>query len=524
MQLMTGGDLLARTLAQEGMEYMFGILGGQILPLFDAIKREPRLNLVTPRHEGAGALMAGGYTRASGRVAGVISTVGAGIIYSVTGTADAWAEHLPIFSVSPQVQTWKMYPAQESLQGCYQAEMIAGATRWHCIAYNWERIPSLAQRAIREAQAGEKGPVHMDIPVDVFFESHFVSDRRLAKLLPGPGTSRPGGAVPPDAGSLRESATLLSEARRPVIVAGLSLLREPAWDALSALAGALPAPVAVTPSALSSLDATHEYYTGIAGHPALGSVREMLGQADLVVLLGTTLGEAEEIMGLLPQDRPRVLQTSPEPELLGAAGKVEAALAGDAASIARGLASEVSGGESDRKAWSASCRGSFLDALSALEADAAGSGPGAAAAGLGHCLRPEDLLVLDGQQSTYWGSLLCPPASANTRFQSHGLRGFGYGLPTALGVKLARPRERVFALCDSDALFHHVQELDTARRENIAVAVCVVGEPYDWKGVAEGFNLTGLRAHNPVELASALERSAFLGEASLIDLTGFERS
>jgi acetolactate synthase-1/2/3 large subunit len=524
MRLMTGGDLLARTLAQEGMEYIFGILGGQILPLFDALNREPGLELVTPRHEGAGALMAGGYARASGRPAGVISTVGAGVIYSVTGTADAWAEHLPIFSVSPQVQSWKMYPAQESLQGCYQAEMMAGATRWHCIAYNWERIPRLAQRALREALSGERGPVHMDVPVDVFFEAHFVSDKRLGKLLPASGTSRFAGSFRPDAGSLGEASALLGQSRRPVIVAGLSVLREMACPSLSSLASTLQAPVVVTPSALSCLSGEDDSFTGVFGHPALGSVHEMLNQADLVLMLGAVASEQEEVMEALGERRVKIIQSSPEPELLGALGRVDAALTGDAASIAKSLEGGVQGSVSERSGWLKSCRSGFKDALHALEQDADRSGTGAAVRMLGRAMRPQDRLVLDGREAAYWGSLLCPSSSSNTRYQSHGLRGWGYGLPTAMGVKLASPRERVFAICDGDALFHHVQELDTARREGIAVIVCVVGEPYGWKEVAEGFGLTGLQATGPVELASAVEQAASLGKPAVIDLTRFKPS
>ena len=181
MRFLTGGDLVAKTLAQEGVEYFVGILGGQITPLFDAIGREPGLKLVVPRNEAAGAMIADGYARASGKPVVVISTVGAGAIYSVAGTGYAWGDHVPIFSISPQVQSWKMYPAQESLQGCYQADMLAGVTRFNCIAYNWKRIPRLVQRALREAYSGERGPVHMDIPVDIFFEYHAVTREAIAQ-------------------------------------------------------------------------------------------------------------------------------------------------------------------------------------------------------------------------------------------------------------------------------------------------------------------------------------------------------
>ncbi|RJP26280.1 MAG: thiamine pyrophosphate-binding protein [Actinobacteria bacterium] len=521
MQVLTGGDLVAKTLAQEGVEYFIGVLGGQILPLFDAVDREPGLELLVPRNEAAGAMMADGYARASGKVAAVISTVGAGAIYSVAGTANAWGDHVPLFSISPQVQTWKMYPAQESLQGCYQADMLAGVTRWNCTAYNWKRIPRLVQRALREALSGEKGPVHMDIPVDVFYEYHAVTGKRMRRLMPPPGSSRFSGSYLPERESLRDALDILEGAERPVVVAGLSVLRESAWDALASLAERLSSPVALTPAALSAVQAEDPTYIGILEHPALGNLPETLGQADVMLMIGSTLAEQEQVMGALDPSRTRIIQTSSEPELLGALGGVDAALAGDAASISGALRMGITGDSSVRDGWLKACRKSFEEALESAREDARGEGPGAAVNALGETVRPQDLMVLDGKHAYYWGSLLCPAGGANTRHQSWGMRGVGYGLPMAMGVKLARPRERVFALCDSDALLHHVQELDTARREGIGVIVCVVGEGFAWKEVAEGFGISGFEVTGPAELMVALEKAEESGSAVLLDMTRY---
>jgi thiamine pyrophosphate-dependent acetolactate synthase large subunit-like protein len=92
----------------------------------------------------------------------------------------------------------------------------------------------------------------------------------------------------------------------------------------------------------------------------------------------------------------------------------------------------------------------------------------------------------------------------------------------AMGVKLARPRDRVFALCDTDALLHHIQELETANREGIAVIVGVVGESFGWKQVAEGFGLDGVEARGPAELMAAVEKAGKSKTTTLIDLTDFE--
>ncbi|MDY6797061.1 MAG: thiamine pyrophosphate-binding protein [Actinomycetota bacterium] len=522
MQLLTGGDLVAKTLAQEGVDTYIGILGGQITPLFDAIGRDPDLRLVNPRNEAAAAMMADGYARASGKPAVIISTVGAGAIYSVIGTAYAWGDHVPIFSISPQVQSWKMYPAQESLQGCYQADMLAGVTRWNCIAYNWKRIPRLVQRALRESLSGERGPVHMDIPVDVFFEYHAVTRKGWRKLMPPPGSTRFSGAFLPEGGVVSEALGLLEKAEKPIVVAGLSVLREEAWESLASLAARISAPVALTPAALSALEGSSVEYIGVLGHPALENLPKALREADLCMITGAVLSEQEEVLGMVDRSHTRIIQTSPETELLGSLGPVDVAMAGDAASISGLLERGMTGKSNKRAEWLRVCHEDFDSSVESVRKDARGKGSGAAVNTLGETIRGEDLMVMDGGESFYWGSLLCPAGMNNTRYFSHGLKGIGYGLPMAMGVKLARPRERVFALCDTRSLLHHIQELDTARREGIGVIVCVVGDPFDWSKVAEGFGLPGVAVTGAAELMVALDRAGNDRTAMVIDMTRFE--
>jgi acetolactate synthase I/II/III large subunit len=302
----------------------------------------------------------------------------------------------------------------------------------------------------------------------------------------------------------------------------LSVLREGAWGALESLAARLAAPVALTAGGLSSLPEENAAYIGPLGHAAISSLGEALAEADALLMVGTTTAEQEEILDRVDRSRVKLIQTSPEVELLGVLGPVDAAMAGDAAAICWVLEDGAGPESGERGGWLESCRSSFEASVESLRDDARGPGPGAAVRAVGEALRPEDLVVLDGPASFYWGSVLCPAGRNNTRYLSSGLKGMGYGLPMAMGVKLARPGDRVFALCDTEALMHHVQELDTARREGVAVTAFIVGEPFDWKAVAEGFGLTGLRATTPGELMSAIEESGSGGTAALIDLTGFE--
>ena len=521
VKLMNGGDLIALTLAQEGVELFVGIVGGQLLPLFDAVGRDPRLRLVVPRNEAAGAMMADGYSRSSRRVSVNMSTVGAGIIYAAAGTGYAWGDHVPIVSISPQVQTWKMYPAQESLQGCYQGEMMEGITRWNCIIYNWKRIPQLMARAVREALSGEMGPVHVDVPVDIFYEFHPVTEGRLRRLLPPPGSTYFTGSYLPERASLREVLSAMEKSERPVIVAGTCVLRQGGWDALARLADRFQAPVFCTKGAVSAASGEDPSYAGLMGHSALPVTERALTEADLILALGTTLEETGELAERVGGRGIALVQTSPEPEKLGVFREVKMGLAGDAISLCRVLEGGFAGESSARERWTEFCREEYLRSCQALASDARGDRAGRAIMALGAAISPADRLVLDGERSFYWGSVLCPPGTCNSRFFSPGMEGIGYGLPMALGIKLAFPRGRVIALCDGEAFFQHMRELETSRRENIPVVVAVVGEPYDWKSVADGFGVSGYKVTTEGELWAALKDHEAGAGTVVMDLTEF---
>ncbi len=521
MKFLNGGDLVALTLAQEGVELFVGIVGGQLLPFFDAVGRDPRLRLVVPRSEAAGAMMTDGYSRSSRRVSVNMSTVGAGVIYAAAGTGYSWGDHVPILSISPQVQSWKMYPAQESLQGCYQGDMMEGITRWRCIVYNWKRIPQLISRAVREALSGEMGPVHVDVPVDVFYEFHPVTEKGLKRLLPPPGTTRFSGSYFPEASTLREALSIMERSERPLIVAGACVMRHGAWDALAKLADRFEAPVISTRGTISVAVQEDPFYAGIMGHAALPVAERALRQADLVLALGTTLEETAELVDRVDGDRALLVQGSPEPERLGVFSEVKLGLAADAVSLCRSLAEGIVGESSIRRSWTRACREEYLRSCEVLASDAEGDSVGRAVVALGRALSPKDRLVLDGRSSFYWGSVLCPPRAHNSRFFSAGLEGCGYGLPMALGVKLAFPQDRVVALCDTEALFQHLRELETSRRESIPVVVAVVGEPHDWRSVAEGFGVSGYSIATEGELLDALRAHGEGAGTVVLDLTGF---
>jgi acetolactate synthase-1/2/3 large subunit len=170
MEITNGGEILVQALARQGVKKVFSIIGGQMGTMYDAIGRHPDMEVITPRSEASAALMACGYTASTGTPCVSMATVGAGVVYETAGLIMAWLDYLPVLSIAPQVQSYKMKPHQENLQACDQDLLFAPFTKFNAIGYHAKRLPQLVDRALREALAGIPGPVHLDVPVDILFE------------------------------------------------------------------------------------------------------------------------------------------------------------------------------------------------------------------------------------------------------------------------------------------------------------------------------------------------------------------
>jgi acetolactate synthase-1/2/3 large subunit len=216
MARITGGEALVRCLMNEGVRRVFGIPGGQLLPMIDAITRigKPQeMEYVMTRHESAAAHMADAWARVTGQPAVCSGTVGPGAVNLVPGVWVAQQDSVPMVVITPQIHTNRSYPFRGSQQQLDQHHLMTPITKWSAVVNRWERIPELVQRAFRTALSGRPGPVHLDIPVDVMFETRDEEQLRI----PSPQRYRAlqGPAAPWKL--VEEAARQLVHAERPMI-------------------------------------------------------------------------------------------------------------------------------------------------------------------------------------------------------------------------------------------------------------------------------------------------------------------
>jgi acetolactate synthase-1/2/3 large subunit len=514
--------------------------------MIDAIARLGKpggMEYVMTRHESAAAHMADAWARVTGEPAVCAGTVGPGAVNLVPGVWVAQADSVPMVVITPQIHTLRSYPFRGSQQQLDQLHLLAPITKWNAVIHGWERIPELVQRAFRTATSGRPGPVHLDIPVDVLFETREEGD---LGILP-PARYRPvqGPAAPP--ALVEQAAKALVKAERPVLHPGLGVLRGGAWEPLRALAEHLQIPVSPTISARGVLSEEHEL--GLIAVGGGGLFANMGG--DLVMAVGTTFWELD-FWGRPPlwgsPEVQKVIQIDVDPASIGLNRPVDLALVGDAREVLGQLLEAVRALTPARASsdWAKRCKAQERDAVKAQEpalaSEATPIHPLRLVGEVRRFFGPETILAVDGGNMAVWSAMGTRVGGPRQLLAAHHTGHLGVGLPFALGAKMAFPDRPVVVLHGDGSFMFSCHELETAARLGLPV-IDVIGNDRAWgmikagqaKAFAERFcavdftdarydlmaramGCHGERVTEPQEIRPALERAAASGKPAVLDV------
>jgi len=543
-----GADLLVKCLIREGVQFVFGIPGGQLCPLLDAVRRlgpEAGLQFVMTRHEQAAAHMADAYARVTGRPAVCLGTVGPGAADLVPGVYAAWADSIPMIVLTAQNQTWKSYPERGSMQSLDQVGLFAPVTKWGARVTHWQRIPELVQRAFRAATSGRPRPVHLDLHVDVLVATGDEASLPLPVDAPERYRAVQPPVAPPEL--IEKAARMLVEAERPLIHPGGGALRSGAWDEVRALAEHLSAPVTTSQGACGVLPEDHPLCLIAGGYGALGAQ----AAADVVLLVGGRLGDVD-FWGQPPYwgepGAQRLIQVDIDPESIGLNRPVDLALVGDARATLRALLEEVRRltPPKPERPELAEYRATQDAWLAQFEAQAASDRAPIHPLRLIRDVRAffprEAITIVDGGNINVWAHYLNRVYEPRSFLWAADSGQLGTGLPYAIGAKLACPERPVYAICGDGAFGLNIQELETAARLQVPVVV-VVANDRQWgmiKGaqlaaydgayigvdlrdvrydlVAQAMGCYGERVERPQEITPALERAMASGRPAVVDV------
>jgi acetolactate synthase-1/2/3 large subunit len=519
------GRLVARAVATEGVDTIFTLSGGHVMPIYEGCRQEG-VRVVDTRHEQAAAHAAEAWGRIGRRCGVALVTAGPGVTGTVTAAANSHVARTPLVILGgarPLAQA-----EQGALQELDQLSLFQPITKWAAVCTRPERVVSFVGTAFRQALAHPRGPVYLELPMDVLFAE--ADDEPVRR--PSRTSARSFG----DPDELEKAAELLGAAERPALVAGSAVWWDGAWPQLAELAENARIPVYLNGSGRGALPPEHELFFQHSRALALS-------EADVVCVVGTPLDFRLRFGGFGSEGR--LVHVHADATELGRNRVPEVAIVGDSAAVLGAFAGTVAG--RDRGAWLERLRRAEADwwheHRAAIESDTAPVHHYRLGKVLDDVLDPETIVIGDGGDVVAAVSRVLRIPRPGHWLDPGPFGCLGVGPPYALGVKAARPDAQVVVVAGDGAFGLNGFEFETFTRLGLP-AVFVVGNDAGWGEIrnpqrriygegaevavdlapsrydllTEAFGGHGEHVERPGELPHALERALAAGEPAIVNV------
>ncbi len=509
---LTGAQSLVRSLESVGVEVVFGIPGGAILPAYDPLFDSQTVRHILVRHEQGAGHAAEGYAQATGRVGVCMATSGPGATNLVTPIADAYMDSIPIVAITGQVPSGAI--GTDAFQEADICGITMPITKHNFLVKSVEEIPRTIAEAFHLAASGRPGPVLVDLPKDIL---QAAGDFSWPPTLDLPGyhpTTRP------HAKQVREAARLVAEAQRPVLYVGGGVLKARAAAELRALAELTGIPVVTTLMARGAFPDSHAQHLGMPGMHGTVAAVTALQKSDLLICLGARFDD--RVTGKLSSFAPeaKVVHADIDPAEIGKNRVADVPIVGDCRETIADLVLAVqevyaAGTRADLTGWWAQLDDWRETYPLGYDEPTDGSlAPQYVISRIGQISGPESLYVAGVGQHQMWASQFICYENPYTWLNSGGLGTMGYSVPAAMGAKVGRPEATVWAI-DGDGCFQMTnQELVTCAIEGIPIKVAIInngnlGMVRQWQtlfydGRYSNTNLQSKRIPDFVKLADAM--------------------
>lgn len=465
------GRRLAEIIAGGGVEAMFGVPGGQTLPLYGAAEAAG-LQHVLMRDERSAACAADAYARLSGRVGFCDATVGPGATNLVSGLAEAYGSSIPVVAVVADIRTDRSHLRRRAVtsQALDQAALLAPITKWVGRVERADNLEPVLDQALRIATTGRPGPVVVEIPEDVFADDH--GDTAERRTFGPTAFTYPRFRPAPASSAVEEAATLISRAERPLILAGGGVTFSDASEAVRRLSDTHQLPVATTISGKSTVDERSPLAAGVAGMFGTRRAAAALLAADLVLMLGTKVSQLSTYGWQLPSASQTVIHIDIDGEEIGRTGEVTLGIVADAREAALALNDALTALAYAGRNWLADIEEEGGAAQPAHDRAVA---PHLLSKALGEALREDDVLVCDASLASGWGAAFVPVTRPRTFIAPRGLAGIGWGGGGVLGARMAVPPDRRVVLLTGDGAWgYSLSEMETAARLGLDITYIVL--------------------------------------------------
>ena len=515
----TGSQILCESLINEGVDTMFGILGGVIIPFYDTLPQYPQLKHILVAHEQGGAHAAEGYARATGKVGVCIATSGPGATNLVTGIADAYMDSVPLVAITGQVA--RSLIGKDAFQEIDITGITLPITKHNYLVTDTASLAGIVKEAFFLARTGRPGPVLIDIPKDVL--------TGLAEFNYPEQVSLPGykPKVQGHPAQINKAAKLINDSKKPLIIAGRGAIISESYNELRQLAETAQIPVITTLLGISSFPESHILSYGWLGMHGMAYANLAVEECDVMIAIGMRFDDrvTGKISGFAPNAK--IIHIDVDPAEIGKNVRVDIPIVGDIKPILQNLNKAIE--QQDHIDWIS--RMDYLrkehPSINIRDAD---------------CIIPQyvirqiyentqgNAIVVTGVgQHQMWAAQHFWFDKPNSLITSGGLGTMGYGLPAAMGAKVACPDENVWCI-DGDGSFQmNIQELGTIARENIGVKIAILNNGFlgmvrqwqelfyqrryvatplscpDFVKVADAYNIPGITIKNKIDVIPSIK-------------------
>ena len=533
---MRAADALCEALKAEGVKHVFGIPGGANLPTYDAIY-DADFEHIQARHEQGAGHAAEGYAKASGKVGVALATSGPGATNLVTAIADALMDSVPTVFITGQVRTDLI--GTDGFQEADVTGITLPVVKHSFLVTDPRQIPEYVHSAFHIAKTGRPGPVLVDIPQDL--------SRAEIDYEPATGTPELPGYKPPFEGNIKQiriAAKALANARRPVIYGGGGIVNAEASEEFREFCDSDEFPVTLTVMGLGAFPAPHERWLGMLGMHGTRAANYAMDEADLIVCVGARFDD--RITGKLSEFAPRAkfVHIDVDPAEIGKNVPAHIPIVGDAKDVLPKLTREYQALKADRSrlaGWWQKIRGWQAEYPLRYE-DSADSEikPQFMVEAMYEATSGDAIVTSDVGQHQMWAAQYYHFSKPRRWLNSGGLGTMGFGLPAAIGAKVACPEETVVCLAGDGSLVMNSQEMATAAHHEIPVKVFLMnnghfgmvrqwqelfweeryqsvemGPSPDWVKLADAYGWTGMRCEDKGELRDSM-RSALEADGPVL--------
>ncbi|MHB1130778.1 MAG: biosynthetic-type acetolactate synthase large subunit [Chloroflexota bacterium] len=529
-RVLNGAQMTCEALLLEGVDTLFGYPGGAITPFYHTLHDYP-LRHVLVRHEQAAAHAADGYARATGKVGVCVATSGPGATNLVTGIATAYLDSSPIVAITGQVSTTMVG------KDCFQEIDITGITlpitKHNYLVLNVADVPATMKEAFHLARTGRPGPVLVDLPKDVQTAKgafHYPSSTELRGYRP---------SVAGNARQVRQAAALIRAAERPLILAGRGVNLAGAAPELLALAEAGDIPVLTTLLGLGAFPGSHPLFSGLLGMHGYSYANRALSSADLVIAVGTRFSDRTTGKTSGFAEQAKVVHIDVDPAEIGKNIGVDVPIVGDVRVVLEAMLGEGISGQHPE--WLKLVRSFRAEAEDSPRKHNGHVSPQEAIQELHRQTAGDAIVVTDVGQHQLWAAQNYLYERPGSFISSGGLGTMGFGLPAALGAKIGRPDDEVWAVCGDGGLQMNIQELATVVQEDANVKIALLNNGYlgmvrqlqeffherryygtallgpDFVKVSEAYGIPARRVERDDDIAAALAWARALPGPALVE-------